>query len=465
MALPRDPLGFTYAPLHPSARNVFVDPLNGKDTNDGLSQDRPLQTLKKAVPVLRDNFGDHLLLKRGSPFTERLPNISASGLSPDFPTVVAGYGDGPRPFIEITDPSQPAFGIDGRAVKSDIAFIGLEFYCSVRDPNNPKFSPALLSMDAITARFIALSGAKGSVKNILVEDCRFSFFRMGPEFDGVVGMTFRRNIVTDLYGSKSQGLYTYQCGTPLVEDNFFDMIGWSAHPKLASLYPRNELNHAIYIQSDNEPHIVRNNWFCRPSSHGCQNRPGGNLDGNVFFECPCGGFVAITPSTIQNKLVIAGEDISPQKQRGWGLQSNGCPQVVVSGNLVINKKPGVGTAWAYEFVKPTTPPIDTNIAWVGNYSANWRDDVVSNPQNMASASTLKPDTSAYDPSIVFDPTLLTGHRTRPEGTWSSAYATGTLYIKHKALIPPPKPTKDQVQKQYQVVTTEMAKLQDLINRM
>jgi hypothetical protein len=457
----RDAQGFTLFPLDPNAREVYVSSSTGNDAGPGTQQS-PLATLAKAVPVLRKGAGDHLYLKAGDAFTGPFPNIAASGLDATHPTLIGTYGSGPRPVVKVTGVvPPPAFGIDGRQPFSELAIVGVDFWCAARDPASPDFTPQATAGDAIFGRFIGPGGARGSVRGITVEDCVVRCFRMGPDFQGVDGVTFRRNIVIDCYGVKSQGLYLSACDNVIVEGNTFDRIGWTDDPRLPG-FARNIYNHCLYEQTDCGPGaIVRGNVFSRPSSHGCQLRGGGTMADNAFLDCPIAGFVGQTASVMTGNIVVGGGDIGTQP-RGWGLQVNNCPAATVSGNIVCNKHAGVGSGWAYEILCDGGKPCI--VTWSDNAAYNWpASPLVSNPQNTPGDFPLNPGTLPAD--LAVPPTFVGSLRSRARGTWDDSLTPTALLASCRAKVNLPQPTTQQLKDATKDVGDSLHRLQDLMDRM
>jgi hypothetical protein len=452
----RDAAGFSTFLLAPGARDIYVA-TSGNDANPGTPA-APLATLAKAVSLLRGS--DHLLLKAGDTFPGPVPNIGASG-APGFPTVISAYGSGPRPVVKVTDPARAAIGIDGRAPFHDLAVVGIDFYAASRDPDAPEFAPASLNADGIVGRVLATGGAHGTVRNITVEDCVIRWFRMGFEFDGCDGLAFRRNIVTDCYGTKSQGLYLDNCDNFAIEGNVFDRCGYSDHPRLNGAFPRVILNHAVYVQSDCGPGIVTGNVFSRPSSHGCQLRGGGTLSGNAFIDCPIAGFVGQTASVMSGNLVVGGGDIGNQP-RGWGLQVNNCPAAVAD-NLVVNKRAGVGPGWAYEVYNDTGRPCV--VTWSNNAAYNWPavPSVISNPQQTPGAFVLNPGDFPADAAVPVS--FVASLRGRARGAWDDTLTPAALLASIRARVIPPPPTKAELKAATDDVAKSLGKLNDLVGRM
>ena len=76
-------------------KTYYVDPQTGRDTNDGLTPEKPLATLF-AVNRLALAPGDTVLLKRGSVFEKQFLHLRCCGKK-DSPITIAAYGEGPAP--------------------------------------------------------------------------------------------------------------------------------------------------------------------------------------------------------------------------------------------------------------------------------------------------------------------------------------------------------------------------------
>lgn len=76
----------------------YVSSSDGKDTNNGLTENSPLQTLTAASSLPNLAAGDNILFKRGDTFTGKLV-ITKSG-SQTAPITIADYGIGELPIID-----------------------------------------------------------------------------------------------------------------------------------------------------------------------------------------------------------------------------------------------------------------------------------------------------------------------------------------------------------------------------
>lgn len=78
-------------------RTYYVSSEDGKDTNDGLSENKAFKTLEK-INKIELQPGDKVLLEKGSVFENQALHLKGSG-SKDAPIEVSVYGEGDRPKI------------------------------------------------------------------------------------------------------------------------------------------------------------------------------------------------------------------------------------------------------------------------------------------------------------------------------------------------------------------------------
>src|SRR4051812_26376523 len=70
LSVAQDAGGWTVVTPPADARVVYVSSSQGKDGNNGLSPNTPVQSLAKATSLLRTGSGDQMLLKRGDTWHE-----------------------------------------------------------------------------------------------------------------------------------------------------------------------------------------------------------------------------------------------------------------------------------------------------------------------------------------------------------------------------------------------------------
>lgn len=393
---PKNPQGFTQVPpIGPTNREIYVNELG---TADGLGTQASPMSLTKALSIFKG--GDHLLLCRGDLYEGLIDNIP-SGPSFEFPTLVGTWGPNlERPIVQNSGGGGKILGFDGRKRIDNIVIQGLKMTYLARNYTVPNFNPSKLpTIDTPYSpgcRILGPSNTGLSASNILIEDCIMEFAQTGFEVYDVEGFTFRRNMVHNCYGivggtdGKYHGLLVARCKGILVEENVFHINGRAEHQGLNQLFSSTLgtiYSHNVYIHESNlSPAVFRRNFSSSPGSHGAQLRTGGILEENIFFNCPCAAFVATNDSLVHSNLVVGGLDITPQLPRGWGFEFIEVPNLVVSQNIVCNKKTGVGPGSPYTFTYKLEGPL--SVSFTRNISSGWNPDNISGSTLLHEASTL-----------------------------------------------------------------------------
>jgi len=378
--------GFTNFTPSPETMVVFVSYSDGNDStctahsasdfedpfNPLVSATiKPCKTIEKGKAVfngLGNNRPDWLLLKRGDEWEEHLGGVSKSGQSASEMALISYYGTSPkRPLLKSSGGT--AFSICC-GFHANLALVGLEFYSYTRDPASPHFDENSGSSTGIR-RF-------GSGGNLLIEDCKFSFFRTNVLQTGdtrAENIKFHRNIVVDNYSSSShsQGIYAHNVDGLIITENVFDHNGWNPNVSGAN---ETIFNHNLYIQNGNTAVEVKGNVIARASSHGLQLRPGGVAQDNLFLKNALHMFISKEGGVVRNNVALDGKDIA-NHPRGMGFSVHKTPETVMEGNIVAHKiSEDTGSGYAYsingdggshdEDVDNYTTIFRNNIAY------NWR---------------------------------------------------------------------------------------------
>jgi hypothetical protein len=367
---PEDKEGFTLFYADEDGRTVFISSSEGSDSNDGFVL--PIRTMQKAEKLLRNGYPDRLLFKRGDVFRKDNLNepFEREGRSEAEPMVIGSYGDGksPRPILCAN------LALGGRTHPSFLVVHGLDFYADLRDPDSPDFD--LSRKDTHQGWGINMFN-EGSY--LWIEDCRFRFFTINVELQAgrepYHGLIFRRNVVADSFdpGGRSQGMYMYNIEHVLIEENLFDHNGWNDRVHNAG---KTIFNHNMYLQHGQLGQvfniIVRNNITARAASHGCQLRPGGIMENNLFLKNALAGFVSYAPSLVKNNVVLGGDSIG-REPRGSGLEFLNCPLVLVEGNIVAHKRDRVNDqpALGYGPEIKGLPVLESRAEVRGNIVYDW----------------------------------------------------------------------------------------------
>lgn len=337
---PLNAQGWTVFTPSTDTRIVYVSSSTGSDSNDGLSQSTPVQTLGKGSSLLRRGYPDWLLLKKGDTWTG---DKATSGLFPNGgfplwqgrsstePVLISSYGSGPRPLIQGW-----TSGGNGGIVETNtnwpmdyVAIVGIEFYSYQSDPNNPAYT----STGSNLAGFIINNPANW----ILIEDCKLRF--LGSNFS-VSSLLLRRNIIVDSFSMGTMhGFYSYL----LLEENLFDHNGWNA-----AVEPRSIFQHNVYGQSSTQPAIIvyRGNISANGSDVGLRSRGGGLIDNNLLIQNGYGidyGQADGTlpngpgPFAVQNNVILSGLDITGTGFTPVGISVAAVAQPIsITNNLIAH---------------------------------------------------------------------------------------------------------------------------------
>ncbi|HEY1921552.1 MAG TPA: right-handed parallel beta-helix repeat-containing protein [Tepidisphaeraceae bacterium] len=331
----RDKNGFTIFPLAERGKIILISSSEGSDKNDGLTH--PVFTLKKAISLSHVGHPDRILFRRGDVFSEANlnANIAMRGASAIEPVIIGAYGDirQPRPILEAH------LNLGARPTPRFIVLQSLDMYAEARDPTIKFFTPHHSTGSQNIGISLACPGGF-----LWIEDCRCRDFGMGmvlqsKDTDLFDTLIIRRCQVLDSWNfSFSSGLYMENVTNVLIEENLFDHNGWTEGVQGGG---KTIFNHNMYLQhagvGDDRHIIVRNNISARASSHGCQMRPGGLLENNLFLKNPLGAYVSYSSSVVRNNVVLDGDSIGPGLSRGQGLEFLNCPTVLAEGNIVAHK--------------------------------------------------------------------------------------------------------------------------------
>ena len=173
-ALPLSLLGFPSFSVVQAAEQVYyVDDVNGRDSNNGLSESTPWGTIVKVNSV---SFvpGDRILFKRGSHWHETLKPRTSGVVNA--PIIFGSYGAGPLPILN-GDDTRKNVDVSGR---SYLTFQELD--CRDGYDQGLYFD----TVDHMTVQDCVVSGATAGwgilcydAQYVLVEDCTVSDCRLG----------------------------------------------------------------------------------------------------------------------------------------------------------------------------------------------------------------------------------------------------------------------------------------------
>jgi Right handed beta helix region len=347
--------GWTQFNPSPDTRKVYVSSSQGNDANNGLSEASPKKSISAGKALLRNNYPDWLLLKKGDTWNEDLGVWSLSGRSLTERMLVTSYGTGARPTV------RPVAGNNG---------------LSVWDPYKPEYV-ALVDLhitpqtSPTDGRAIAWYSDGG---NFLVEGCLMENFDIAFLFQAGHNITVRRSVA---YNNDGQGGYIQNVKGFLFEENVVDKSGFP---------DPNYYKHALYIDNEGMTGVVvRKNIFTEASSNGIYLRPGGTCEDNLVARCGIsielgggdswfanpGGVTAV----VRNNVVLDGKDINATEKRGWGMLMQNIASATIENNIIANIG-SCGFPFAIEIDGWSNGATIHDVTLRNNISYGWKGEAV-----------------------------------------------------------------------------------------
>jgi hypothetical protein len=330
--LPTTTEGFTDLQPSEDSRVIYVSSSEGNDSNDGLTEDKPLKTVAKGLSTLRNGSPDWVLFKRGDVWKEAFGGWEyGGGRSPAERMVIGAYGEGERPRFDFQGTNILKHGgVDGPAESNNLVFVSLHFNGVDHDVtagNTQGESPSCINWLRPAA-------------DVLFEDVRFQYCNVviQAEIPGtVLRWRFFRSQFLDSYatdGEHVECMYLNGVSSLSIEESMFDLCGW--HPDVPEAVPT-IYNHCIYWQKQGPTDgLVRGNIIMRGASHGVQMRSSGRVLDNVFARNAIQGFLAddVPPGEAYGEAIgnvfLESEDTLPREghpadsssdvPRGWGWE-------------------------------------------------------------------------------------------------------------------------------------------------
>lgn len=347
--LPLDTNGWSILKESATTKKYYVS-TSGNDANDGLSESKPLKTLKAGIAKLANNSTDWLLLKAGDVWDESIQVWGKNGKSPTERIIITSYGGTARPVVSL-------FKATGEGIRigkcSNVAVVGLHFKAADKSPKHPSYNPK-------AKRYHGINIGEVNTNNILVEDCYAELFETNillvhntddkTKFNS--NIVIRRNVLTDSWspGGKAMNLYASGMTNFIIEENVFDRGG---HVPEIHESVQTGFSHNIYLSSNNGPSYVYKNILARPASHGLQQRAGGLAKDNLTIDCPWHYLIGLHDSETCYNVGLGSGNL-PTTKLGFGIEVKSAQNCDVHHNLIANKPVNVGGWPAYKFTFNST---------------------------------------------------------------------------------------------------------------
>lgn len=336
---PPEPTLADWTSLIPSedTRKIYVSNSTGLNTNDGLSEATPKQTISAGVALLRSGFPDWLMLKAGDTWTNQsLGSWSKSGRSITEPMVITSYGVGDRP--RILTGTNSALMVFNTTPKSFLSFIGLQFESHT---------------------YTGTQGSTGVLwlapaQSVLFEDCLVAGYKdnfvIQKDSGAISDFKIRRCVIVDSWSatsSHSQGVYAIGINGLVIEECVFDHNGWKETSGPATVY-----NHNTYLEDCSDT-TLKGNLFLRSSSIGNKFTSAGVaasknciVENNFYIEGEIGisaggnsssALRFLNMSIKDNVMMYIGRTRPTNRDLAWYLEVKDWDGGVIDGNLFLHQ--------------------------------------------------------------------------------------------------------------------------------
>ncbi len=376
---PVGPDGWSDYEPHEDTEIIYVSSSLGDDANDGLSEATPVQTVARALDILKTRSQDAtvarpdwVLFRAGDTWTESFQfraDTVKGGLSIEHPLLLGSYDEGPRPRF-IWPGSGPLwsygwYGGDfptGDDAPAYWAILGLEFYTASKDPSSPDYNPQWIYDGSNPAAVMF----QREGHHVLFEDCRFHYTPLVVQNGWPHHVAVRRSLFLDNYGyhdhfetdsvyHHAQGIYMNEVDQILIEDNVLDHNGWLSdgmdYPTTApTIY-----NHNVYLNSDTTNVVIHKNISARGSADGFKARGGAYVLDNLLLangiNININGYnLPDVDQTARDNVVMGSHnrplhgppEASGHQPRDWGVHYGDITEALldVTGNIVAHSPDG-----------------------------------------------------------------------------------------------------------------------------
>jgi hypothetical protein len=368
-----DDSGWTTLPGLPGtdggyARAIYVDSVNGSDTNTGDSPAQALQhvsntsklhaLLSAADPA--DAGGIVVVLKPGSTWPSEQLWLPTGGTAA-YPLLVTGEE---WPDAGSTDRPQVGGGI--RVIGDGLNHVAMEGLAIGPYPEGGTFS----------SYGVDISVPGGT--DYLIEDCLITdYYNLiavaGTHTQPVTNLRVRRSYLFGAYGA---GPVVAFDGNDIVgalfEDDFFDYNGGPDGNYLNAVLEApytNVLAHDIYFADDGTSVIaydvtLRRNLFSR-TLESVKGPYTGSMDDNLFYDYSSGGYIGTWGAVFSNNVLVNGGGFSASIDNAHDPNTDAGAVTLFCTNLQVNQgSPFQGGAFAASTIGDSI--VGVNLDYVGN---------------------------------------------------------------------------------------------------
>lgn len=331
--------GWTAFPL-PAGAQVSYVAANG--TGSACTQANPC-SLATGMTRLRAGQPDQVYLKCGDSFSGSF-DLRGSGSNSTY-QVIGAWGTGPRPKFAV---NETVFYGGNNCVGMALVDLHLEYTGGAQNKSSMFFQEGC--------------------RHLLVEGCYIAKWGDGIVMHSVSGsgritdVKIRRNIIVDTKDTdgRCQGVFFGDMDGLVMEENVLDYNGRSTGEQTIFM-------HNVYIHETCGTAVFNGNISTRATSHGLQERPGGQVINNFFAQngvnCYQGSSAGGT-NTCSYNVVIDGRNISAEHPRGIAYELSGRGNVEY--NIAAHQVSGTDNVSAFGMASFSSGTIR------GNFVYDWK---------------------------------------------------------------------------------------------
>lgn len=298
----------------------------------------PYASVKKAIADFLPGESAWILFERGGLFKEKLNDFGISGGDVTSPTILAGYGQGPRPILK-SDNEKIITTSKTKGLKlNNVVIKGLHL---VNEENQPK---KVKNLDSVGIDL------QSDLENTVIEDLVIENFNIGikvqnSESGKARNLWIRRNIISgqsnnEIPSRPAYGIYLDGVAGASVVENFVYNNGWSS----AQNSGQNFSSAGIFIGQNSfySSTTIKENIILDNLNYGLILKSGGLVHRNIFSGNHSGIFLARGKSLVaQNLISINNPRITTLNQPSYGIQTRTSQPLEIHHNIFTSTDPKI----------------------------------------------------------------------------------------------------------------------------